>query len=104
MIGRRRLAAGLVFALVATLFVAALSVSRSATAAIGEVVELQAETTADRVCHEEIADGAGVASFELAPGPLGYVTARLDATGGDWDLALFDVESGREIAASASAG
>jgi len=65
---------------------------------------LAADRSVDRSCHTGWRAGeAGVATATTPSGPLGPVLARLDADGGDWDLAVFDA-SGRLVAGNAGAG
>ncbi len=57
-----------------------------------------------RACHDRYVAGAkGVDTFAYTASASGLVHARL-AGGGDWDLAVFDAQSGRAVAASAAFG
>ena len=51
-----------------------------------------------------LAGGPGVATRQVTAPVFGWVTARLDAPSGDWDLAVFDVADGRRVAGSTSFG
>lgn len=58
----------------------------------------------ERDCTRQQLPGApGVVRKELRVPASGWVSARLRG-GGDWDLAVFDLESGRLVAGSGSAG
>lgn len=59
----------------------------------------------DRACHKALATGsAGVATTTATAPVRGIVRARLSASGGDWDVAVFDARSGRNVAGSAAFG
>jgi len=75
-------------------------------AAPASAISLQAEEAVQRVCDARLlGDGArGVAVRRTTAVTSGALTVRTQAAGGDWDLALFDAASGRELAASATAG
>jgi hypothetical protein len=49
-------------------------------------------------------DGAGFAQRTVAPREDGYLTARLNADGGEWDLAVFDPSDPEPVAASVYPG
>ena len=48
--------------------------------------------------------GAGVTRRGRRPRPPGAVTARLEPTAGDWDVAVFDTATGKRVAGSAFFG
>ncbi len=58
-----------------------------------------------RDCQAKLLDsGGGYAQKTITLPAAGLAGARLDAPGGDWDLAVFDKRSGRTVAASAGFG
>ena len=59
-----------------------------------------------RTCHHHLisGDAAGVAATRVRAPGRGALTVRLEGERGDWDLALFDVRTGRKLGASASFG
>ena len=79
----------------------------AATASAGELLSttVSADRAQDRSCvRAPVDDGAATATRSLTvPGP-GWVTARLGASGGDWDLALVERSTGRVVAGAASFG
>jgi hypothetical protein len=66
---------------------------------------VSASQAAGRDCHAQRYDGAaGVAQRRVTLPTAGLVGARLDAVAGDWDLAIFDVDTGRLVAGAAGFG
>src|SRR5215207_5532902 len=55
-------------------------------------------------CSERVHGGAGTARTSLRAPANGYLTARLGAASGDWDLAVFRRSGGEAVAASAYRG
>ena len=91
---------GLTLSLIAAL--AALAAIPSAAGA----APLTAAQAVKRTCHARLlAPGTpGTARTTYTARAAGVVTARLDGSAGDWDLAVFDAKTGRLQNASASAG
>jgi hypothetical protein len=92
----------------AWMLVCAALVALPATASANELLSdsLVVPNAVARTCTERPLDGAaGTAQRTVTVPASGWVTARLDGAGpGDWDLGVFDAESGRAIAGSASFG
>jgi murein tripeptide amidase MpaA len=65
---------------------------------------LTASSAADRDCTNRELSSAAADSATLTTPGMGLVEASLDASSGDWDLAMFDAETGDTVAGSASAG
>src|SRR5688500_6383254 len=65
---------------------------------------LIAESAADRDCTNRELDSAAIDAATLTTPDLGLVEAHLDGGSGDWDLAVFDAQTGDTVAGSASAG
>jgi hypothetical protein len=61
-------------------------------------------TAVDSSCSERSHFGSGTARRSFTAPASGYLTARLAATGGDWDLAVYRRAGGDPIAASAYSG
>src|SRR5262249_23742969 len=61
---------------------------------------LTASDAVQRPCDQAPASGRGLASTTYTAPISGYVTTRLNADSGDWDLLLRDGASGRRIDAS----
>jgi hypothetical protein len=59
---------------------------------------------ANSTCSELSHGGAGTVRTSLTAPAGGYLTARLDASSGDWDLAVFRRSGGEAVAASAYRG
>jgi zinc carboxypeptidase len=59
---------------------------------------------ASSTCSERSQGGAGTARTSLTAPANGYLTARLGASSGDWDLAVFRGSGGEAVAASAYRG
>jgi carboxypeptidase T len=59
---------------------------------------------ASSTCSERAHGGAGSARTSLTAPAGGYLTARLGASSGDWDLAVFRSSGGEAVAASAYRG
>jgi hypothetical protein len=65
---------------------------------------LTADTAQSRSCIERAGAGAaGVATTRTTAEATGLVRARL-SSGGDWDLSVFEADSGRSVAAAAGLG
>ncbi len=59
----------------------------------------------DRSCAQSrLSSGAGYVQKTVTMPSPGAVTARLDAAGGDWDLAVFEADTGQVVAGSAYGG
>ena len=67
---------------------------------------LAADAARDASCIQKLNSGAKGLVTRRASGPVegGLLTARLDADGGDWDLAIFDERTGIPLAQSAGFG
>ena len=65
---------------------------------------VSAASAVDRSCTGGERSGAGVAQKRFSMPAAGWVTARLSAAGGDWDVAIIDSADGRVVAGSASSG
>ncbi|HEV2058326.1 MAG TPA: M14 family metallopeptidase, partial [Solirubrobacteraceae bacterium] len=79
----------------------------TSTAFAGELLatDVSAGDAVDRRCAErKLSAGAGFAQQRVTMPAAGAVTARLNAARGDWDLAIFDADSGRVVAGSAYSG
>ena len=61
----------------------------------------QTTTAHPRACHSRPLDGAGVQQRRHVSKDTGLISVRTRGTG-DWDLAVFDAETGRYLAGSAS--
>ncbi|HEV3377081.1 MAG TPA: M14 family metallopeptidase [Thermoleophilaceae bacterium] len=82
-----------------------LAASGSASAAALLTQQVSAAQAVDRSCTaKQLTEGAGYAQQTVAMPAAGSVTATLDASGGDWDLAVFDAADGRVVAGSAYRG
>jgi hypothetical protein len=82
-----------------------LAASGSASAAGLLTQQVSAAQAVDRSCTaKQLTDGAGYAQQTVTMPAAGSVTATLDASGGDWDLAVFDAADGRVVAGSAYRG
>lgn len=82
------------------------ALSAAPAAAAGELLATTVSTGDDatwRRCHDRLLeDGRAVAQKRVELPAAGLVWATLDAPGGaDWDLAVFEADSGRLVAASA---
>ena len=74
-------------------------------AAPASAATIAASSAVDRSCTARaLQTGAGYVRQTVAAPSPGSVTARLDGSGGDWDLAVFDAVTGRLIAGSAHRG
>jgi hypothetical protein len=63
---------------------------------------VSASQAVERTCFaRDLSSGAGFASRNVTSPALGFIQARLLAPGGDWDLGVFDAETGRTVAGSA---
>ena len=65
---------------------------------------VSAASAVDKSCTSGARSGTGVATKSFSMPAAGWVTAKLSASGGDWDLAIFDKADGRVVAGSASSG
>jgi hypothetical protein len=65
---------------------------------------VSAASAVDKSCTGGERSGAGVAQKRFSMPAAGWVTARLSATGGDWDVAIIDSADGRVVAGSAASG
>jgi len=85
---------------------AALALTAPAAAAESLVsTSLSAAESVDRDCTtRELTGAAGVDSVAVTAPAFGMVDARLSATGGDWDLAVLDSQTGETVAGSAYQG
>jgi Zinc carboxypeptidase/RTX calcium-binding nonapeptide repeat (4 copies) len=69
----------------------------AATVSAGDAVDRDCTT-------RELAGAPGVDSRSITAPSLAMIEARLDGTGGDWDVAVIDAESGATVAGSAYRG
>ena len=90
----------------APLALLALSASAAPAAASDLLSEtLTSSATTARFCTDELTSGPGVLRRELAMAPAsGSVAAVLQAAEGDWDVAIFDKQTGRRVAGGAGFG
>ena len=66
---------------------------------------VSAGTPAERSCIDRpLSGGAGVALREVTAPAFGWITVRLGAASGDWDVAVFDARDGRRVAGGTSFG
>ena len=66
---------------------------------------VSAASAVERSCAQSrLSSGAGFAQKTVTMPTPGAVTARLDAAGGDWDLAVFEADTGQVVAGSAYRG
>ena len=91
---------GLAAVLVAASFVAA--PSASAAGLLTQTVS--AASAVNKSCTTGARSGAGVAQKRVPMPAAGWVTARLTATSGDWDVAIVDAATKRVVAGSAYRG
>src|SRR5680860_1002594 len=64
--------------------------------------EVSAADAESQSCIDGALSGAaGVAQRSVRPAVPGFVTARLSADSGDWDLAIFEAATGKRVAGSA---
>jgi len=82
----------------------AIAFATLAVAAPASALPVTALSAVDQSCTGGERSGAGVAKTRFAMPVAGWVTARLGATSGDWDLAIIDSADGRVVAGSASRG
>ena len=67
--------------------------------------QVSAGTAVDRSCtSERLTGGSGYTQDTVTMPSSGAVTARLNAAGGDWDLAILEADTGQVVAGSAYAG
>ena len=91
--------------LLATLAVPAAAQAASAPAALPTLTRtLSAAAAVPQSCLGETSAGRGVAVSKYVAPIAGYVTARLTAASGDWDLVAVDHASGRRLGASQAFG
>ena len=92
------------------LLVAVLSVVAALTPAAAEARDLlstsvSAPRNEDRSCTSKLLGGVAQPAKTFTSPAGGWITARLEGDGpGDWDLAVFEPETGRRVAGSASSG
>jgi hypothetical protein len=92
---------------VLTLLVAATTLLAPAAAQARDLLSttLTAPRNEDRDCTTRLLHGAAQPGTSLTAPAGGWLTARLEGDGpGDWDLAIFEPETGRMVAGSASFG
>ncbi len=93
---------------VAAMAATALAFTLAPAVAHGDTIlddRVGASAAIDRSCFERPLEGAdGVATRPLASPGLGFLSVRLSAPAGDWDLAVFDAERDTVVAASAYGG
>ncbi|MBA2349984.1 MAG: hypothetical protein H0V81_17045, partial [Solirubrobacterales bacterium] len=87
---------------------ALLALAASATpAAANDLLSetLSSSATTGRYCTDGLTSGPGVLQRELAMAPAsGSVAAVLSASRGDWDVAIFDKQTGKRVAGGAGFG
>ncbi|MBN1530528.1 MAG: hypothetical protein JW895_15805 [Thermoleophilaceae bacterium] len=67
--------------------------------------QVAAGTAVDRSCTaQRLSGGAGYTQDTVTMPASGAVTARLNAAGGDWDLAILEADTGQVVAGSAYSG
>ena len=82
----------------------AIAFATLAVAAPASALPVTALSAVDQSCTGGERSGAGVAKTRFTMPVAGWVTARLSAASGDWDLAIIDSADGRVVAGSASRG
>ena len=86
-----------------TLGLTAAATQASAAALLSK--QVSAASAVDRSCTAgKLSSGAGYAQESVTMPSAGSVSARLTAAGGDWDLAVFEADSGQAVAGSAYRG
>lgn len=75
----------------------------SAAELLGTSVVVPKEVPRSCIAHA-LSGGAGYAQRSVTVPAVGWVSARLQAASGDWDLALFDATTGRRVAGSTGFG
>jgi hypothetical protein len=114
----RRLCLGLAAAVAATLALAVLPADPAATNAVASQAgapdaarlvlsqNVSAAAARDASCIDRLQGGSPGVVTRRASGPVegGILTARLKASGGDWDLAIFDERTGLPLAQAAGFG
>ena len=86
-----------------TLGLTAAATQASAAALLSK--QVRAASAVDRCCTAgKLSSGSGYAQESVTMPSAGTVTARLTAAGGDWDLAVFEADSGQVVAGSAYRG
>jgi len=92
-------------ALASACFAVAASDAGAVVPAAPPDVLLRADDAVARSCSQRLLiAGDGVAHHELVAPAREALTVRLDGSGGDWDLAVFDRDSGRQLGASSHFG
>ncbi|MGH2713223.1 MAG: M14 family metallopeptidase [Thermoleophilaceae bacterium] len=90
------------------LFVAGVLAVALAAPASAEVLlskQVSAGSAVDRSCTErKLSGGSGFAQESVTMPTAGSVTARLNAAGGDWDVSVFEADTGQVVAGSAYRG
>jgi Zinc carboxypeptidase len=67
--------------------------------------QVSAGQAVDRSCTaKRLSSGSGYSQSTVVMPTAGSVTARLTAAGGDWDVAVFEADSGQTVAGSAYSG
>jgi hypothetical protein len=90
---------------VAVLVVVAAVAAAPASAAGLLSKQVSAGSAVDRSCTERtLSGGSGYAQETVTTPSAGAVTARLNAAGGDWDLAVLEADTGQVVAGSAYRG
>src|SRR5918992_110626 len=83
----------------------ALAAAVPASAATLLSKQVGAGQAVDRSCTaERLSSGSGYSQSTVTMPTAGAVTARLSAAGGDWDVAVFEADSGQTVAGSAYSG
>ena len=82
---------------------AAVAIACLAVAAPASATTLRAERALDRSCSQHERSDAGVAKQTVHSAGVAAVSARLTGARGNWNLAVFDAESGRRVASSSFA-
>jgi len=85
---------------------AVLALTLAGPASAGELLSqtVSAASAVDKSCTGGERSGAGVAQKRITMPDAGYVTARLGAASGDWDVAIINATDGRVVAGSAYSG
>ena len=91
-------------ALTTSLLTAAIALIAAAPAGADTVVQRTAATsgTIDGSCLDRMRSGAGTFSESFTSPSLGFLQARLSGGSGDWDLAIFNSDSGKIVAGGAT--
>ena len=63
--------------------------------------EVSAGSAVDRSCTErQLSGGSGFSQVSVTMPAPGYVTARMNAPSGDWDVSVFEADIGQVVAGS----